>query len=355
MLTSNLVRAAPVALCETVLRDGKARAVVVNSGCANACTGADGLEDARATAREAAKVLGVGETEVLVASTGVIGRRLDMDRLLPAVREAAGRARDGASDEIAPAIMTTDTRPKKAGAAFADGGGEFVVAGAAKGAGMIAPRLARPHATMLAFLVTDYPVAPPALALALERACVETFNRTTIDGDTSTNDTVLVFSAGGVDGTDAPCEGFQDALTAVCNALARAMAADGEGAKHFVIVEVRGAHTDEEAALAARAVAESPLVKTAVCGNDPNWGRIAAACGRSGAVFDPVRLAVNVCEVEVCRGGGAVEFDAGELRERMSEGEVLLSVDLGAGTGEARFYTCDLTRGYIEVNAEYHT
>ncbi|MFH0810694.1 MAG: bifunctional glutamate N-acetyltransferase/amino-acid acetyltransferase ArgJ [Pseudomonadota bacterium] len=354
IFTRNRVKAAPVVISSRRARGGRCRAVLVNAGNANACTGRDGETAAMSTGRSLATVLGVPEEEILLASTGVIGRQLPISRMIssmPALRERLGPAdRDGLL-AVARAIMTTDTFPKVAWRTSEQDG--FGVAGVAKGAGMIAPDMA----TMLAFIITDAALDAPALQTCLERAARTTFNRVTVDGDTSTNDTLLALASGkGSPLGGAALERFREALHGVCRDLARMIARDGEGATRLVEVHLKGARTPQEALAAARAVANSPLVKTAIFGRDANWGRIMAALGRSGAGFDPARVAISFGAVPVVKDGLTLggEAEAAAAREMEAE-EIVLSIDLGAGKAEETVWTCDLTPEYIHINADYRT
>ena len=366
--TQNVFCAAPVILSREHLArtEGTARVVIVNSGIANAATGSIGLETARESARHAAEAVGCTADEVLVASTGVIGQHLSLepfDEGLPAARAALAATRDAGHD-AACAIMTTDTHPKESCRTFSgDGVGfagcTFTVGGMAKGSGMIMPNMA----TMISVVTTDAPVAPPALRAALLAAVNRTFNKVTVDGDTSTNDTCIALASGAAapagsaliaEGTPA-FDRFCAALTAVCTDLAREMAADGEGASRLVTVRVTGAATDADADAAARTIANSPLVKTAICGHDANWGRIAGAVGRSGAVFSQENVSIDIMGMPVCRDGLTVPFDEDEALRRFEEPEIAIDVDLGAGSAQATMWTCDFTHDYITINGDYRT
>ncbi|MGH2418316.1 MAG: bifunctional glutamate N-acetyltransferase/amino-acid acetyltransferase ArgJ [Candidatus Limnocylindria bacterium] len=356
-LTTNRVRAAPVLLVEAALRasDGSARAVVVNAGCANAGTGSDGLADARAIVAATAAHLGCRVDEVLPASTGLIGSRLPVDAIVATIPALELRRTPEAGTDAARAIMTTDTRPKERSVTARLGDGrEIRIGGMAKGAGMIHPQMA----TMLAFLTTDAPV-PAALLAALVRPAVErTFNQVTVDGDTSTNDSVIVLANGAAGG--APIEGgadrdaFAAALETVCRELAIAIAADGEGAQHLIEVRVDGAADDAAARAVARTVASSSLVKTAVHGADPNWGRIAAAAGRSGVAFDPDRLRICIGDVPVY-DGAPLAFDEERATAALRDATVLVALELGAGAGSGTAWGCDLSAEYVAINSEYRT
>ena len=354
--TRNRLRAAPVEVSMRALRasGGQVAAVVANAGCANAGTGAPGLDDAQEVQALVADRIGVASRHVFTASTGLIGSRLGVERIasvLPGLRPAAGRRADG---EAARAIMTTDTVPKEAAVEVDLGQGRTAqVAGMAKGSGMIHPQMG----TMLAFLTTDAPIAPAALRGLLRTTVDRTFNQVTVDGDPSTNDTVLVLASGAEGGpelADASFDAFAEGLEAVCRSLAEQIAADGEGAQHRIDVSVIGARTDREARLVARTVASSSLVKTAVHGADPNWGRIAAAAGRSGAALDPDRLAVRIGSITVY-DGAPLPFDE-RAASRALRGKVVgIGLDLRLGRGSGMAWGCDLSAEYVAINSEYRT
>ena len=366
VFTQNVFCAAPV----TVSRDhlgqdaaGVARAVVINSGVANAATGARGLEDAERMAALTAEAVGCAPEDVLVASTGVIGTFLPFAPLeaLPALHAAASPA--GGAD-AARAIMTTDTHSKECAVRYTSEAGDyagltFTVGGMAKGSGMIMPNMA----TMISVITTDAPVAPRDAKAALKAAADASFNKVTVDGDTSTNDTCILLCSGKAapagsapmqPGTPAFAE-FQAALDAVCQNLARQMAADGEGASKLVTVNVRGAATPEEADLAARTVANSPLVKTCIAGHDANWGRVAGALGRSGARFNQEDVDIHFMGMSVCEKGLAVIFDEEEALRRFEEPEIVIDCDLGAGDASTTVWTCDFTHEYISINGDYRS
>ncbi len=356
VFTANRVKAAPVLLCMERLAGGRAQAVVANSGNANACNGEGGLSDARAVTAAAAGVLGIPEEYVLAASTGVIGRRLPLDRVLPAVRQAsASLAREGGA-RAAEAIMTTDTFRKEAALSFTCGGRRVTIGGMAKGSGMIHPNLA----TMLCFLTTDAAVTPACLRQALKSAVDMTFNMITVDGDTSTNDMAVVL-ANGLAGNEEICAPgedyriFVEALTAVCKKLAVDIARDGEGATKLIEVTVRGAATEEDARLAARAVAASNLVKAAVFGRDANWGRILCAAGYSGASFDPGLVDVFLGGLQVAAGGSGLDFDEEKAKEILGGEKVEIVLDFKEGSCNATAWGCDLSYDYVKINADYRT
>jgi len=354
VFTTNKVKAAPVRLAMKKIRSGQARAIVVNSGNANACTGARGMEDARVTADFAAGALGINAGEVLVASTGVIGEPLPMDRLVRGVLDAA-LVLDGSVEDVARAIMTTDTVPKVSARTLIIGGKRVTLTGIAKGSGMIAPNMA----TMLCFLVTDAAVEPKALDTMLRRAVGRSFNRITVDGDRSTNDTAMILANGAagnraINLRSADLPKLQDAMNRVTWELSRMIAADGEGASRLVEVYVKNARTESDAEKAAMAIANSMLVKTAVYGRDANWGRILAAAGYSAAVVREEKASIFINRVKVASAGMSTGRDKAAARE-MDSGDIVITLDLGLGSGEARVMTCDLTEKYIVINAQYRT
>ncbi len=348
--TQNRIKAAPVLWCQRRVASGKAQAVIINAGCANACTGEQGMKDAKAMAQAAAKKLGVSVDAVLVASTGVIGHKLPVDRIESGVKRIKLSAAGG--HELARAIMTTDTRPKEIAVACEEYG--FTVAGIAKGAGMIHPDMA----TMLAFLSTDAKIDVRLLDRLLGEAVAASLNMITVDGDTSTNDTVLILAngAGGVvkAGTKAAVA-FEKALLKVCTYLARCIAADGEGATRLIEVAVDGAATLADARIAARTIVGSPLVKSAVHGRDPNWGRIIAALGRSGAEFDPKKVDLYLDKMQLMSAGEPVPFDERAASAAMGKAEVKVRVSLNGGKYSATAWGCDLSAEYVAINSEYTT
>ncbi len=367
VFTTNRVVAAPVTWDRAVLaaRAGDVRAVVANSGCANACTGERGERDVRRTAEHVAARIGCGADQVLVLSTGVIGVPLDLQRLLSGVdaaharlggpeREAGGETRHASAVR---AILTTDTVHKTARAEAMVGGGRVAIAGFAKGAGMIHPGMA----TMLAVVATDAAAEPARLQRLLAEACERSFNRVSVDGDMSTNDTLLLLASGAsgarVEAADEPA--FAAALEAVCVSLARQVAADGEGATRLVEVTVSGAASERDAHRVADAIARSPLFKTAVHGGDPNWGRVLAAAGSCGVAFDPgiarLRFGAGERAVEVVRGGVRADYAEAEAAARLRENPVTVALDLGGGAGRATVWTCDFSAEYVSINADYTT
>ncbi|GAA1353454.1 bifunctional glutamate N-acetyltransferase/amino-acid acetyltransferase ArgJ [Falsarthrobacter nasiphocae] len=339
--TSNRFAAAPVQWSRQALSDGQARLIVANSGGANACTGPEGFADTHATAEHAAAEAGVSAADVAVASTGLIGERLPLERLLAGVDGALGAAREDSVLEAAEAIMTTDSVPKRAEVPL-PGGARIV--GIAKGAGMLAPALA----TMLVFITTDAELSGGELDAALVRACAVSFDHADADGCMSTNDTVLLASSGAAGPVDT--HAFTEALTALCQDLAYQLIDDAEGARHTAAVTVAGAASLADARETARAICRSNLVKTAIFGEDPNWGRILSAAGTSSAAFAPERVSVSINGVEVCRGGGL-----GEDRSLvdLSAREVEIVVDLNEGEASATILTSDLTHDYVHENSAY--
>jgi glutamate N-acetyltransferase/amino-acid N-acetyltransferase len=372
VFTTNLVQAAPVVLSREHVRKAarRMRAIVVNSGNANCCTGRKGLCASRDTAARTAREIGCKPDEVVVCSTGVIGVPMKVEKILSALSAlAASRSARGESfDAVTHAIMTTDTRPKWASAACRIGGKTVRVLGCAKGAGMIHPNMA----TMLAFVVTDAAIAPALLRRALREITARTFNSITVDGDTSTNDTLAIL-ANGASGVNVaadlrvrprartrarPYRKFIAALEKVCRSLALAIVADGEGAQRVVEIDVRGARSDRDARRIALTIAHSPLVKTALAGADPNWGRILAAAGRAGVRFDPDRTRITLAGIPVFRRGRPLDFDEAAAHQAMLAKHISIVVDLDVRTRKghsARIYTCDFTAEYVRINASYRT
>ncbi len=362
--TTNRVAAAPVLVGRENLRLGgsRVRAVVVNSGNANCATGDAGLAAARETCRAAAAVFGCAPEEVMPSSTGIIGVPLPVEKITAALPGVSGTlANDAAAfSSFARAILTTDTGPKIAHRTVEIGGSTVRLAAACKGAGMIHPRLAPvaagpPHATMLAYILTDAAIEPAALTTLLSQSVEESFNRISIDGDTSTNDTVLLL-ASGQSGVAVQPEhtGFRDALRSLCQELAIAIVEDGEGVTHVVTLDITEAPSDADALTVAKAIAHSPLVKTAWAGSDPNWGRLASSIGASGVAIDPARLHITLNGLPVCEGGGrAAQFSERAVHAAMSERRFTIAVSLGLGSGRCRFWTTDLTAEYVRINADY--
>ena len=356
IFTTNLACAAPVIVSRQHLAHGAgaARAVVVNSGCANACTGDAGFEDAREMARTAAAALGCAPEQVLVASTGVIGVALPMPTLVPAIGQAVERRTRGAGADMARAIMTTDPFPKEHAVAVESPAGRFIVGGTAKGSGMIEPNMS----TMLGFLATDAAVPAPLLRRALRESARGTFNAITVDGECSTNDSLFALASGasGVAIDESSYPALLGAFTAVSRELALGIVRGGEGATKLVAITVRGAASEEDARRIARTIANSPLVKTAVHGADPNWGRIVAAAGRSGVMLEIDRTTVHVGGVLLFENGRPHD-DAAPLAEAHLRGrEIAIDVNIGSGADfAATIWTCDLSAEYVRINGEYRT
>ncbi|MGA3189715.1 MAG: bifunctional glutamate N-acetyltransferase/amino-acid acetyltransferase ArgJ [Bryobacteraceae bacterium] len=348
VFTQNRVAAGPVLIARKNVRAarGRMRGILVNAGNAN-CATKTSEKVAIETSRAAAKMLGAKAEEVLPASTGVIGVELDPRLILDALPQLVGGLSADRFEDAARAILTTDLVMKTA---FAEVKGARI-AGMTKGSGMIHPRMA----TTLAFVMTDAVMAPDALRTVLKRACEKTFNRISVDGDTSTNDTLAVL-ANGASGVRPRLTAFEAALTEVLESLARQIVKDGEGAKKLVTIDVEGATSERAAEKIARCIANSPLVKTAIAGSDPNWGRILSAAGNAGIAFDPRRVDIDFQGVAVCRGGVAAEFSEDELKARLDEPECSVRFIIkGRGRGRARFWTCDFTEEYIKINASYRT
>ena len=359
VFTTNKVAAAPVVYDREIVKGGRVQAILANSGCANACTGEEGLKDARLSALVTAGELGIDPAHVLVASTGVIGRRLPMDRLLAGMKAAKAALGATPAHGLAAekAVMTTDTRPKEACVWTMIGGKRVTVGGMSKGSGMIEPNMA----TMLGFVTTDAAISPAMLKRALKLAIAKSFNRLVVDGDESTNDSVFLLASGKAGNAPIRFAGedfdqFRAALEQVCVSLARQMATDGEGATKFVTVTVRGAKSERDAARAARAVAKSPLAKTSWFGKDPNWGRVLAAVGYSGADVVDTETEVFYDRVWAFRRGKvADEAQLARLAEVMKKDAFEVVVDLHLGGYESSVYTCDFSLEYVHINADYTT
>lgn len=360
MFTSNRVVAAPVTVGRRHLlrSEGLVRVVAVNAGNANCATGEAGLKACEAVCAAAGEAFACEGHEVFPSSTGIIGVPLPAEKLiaaLPEVKSSLGSTSEQ-FEQFARAIMTTDTKPKIAARLVEIDGRQVRIAGVCKGAGMIHPQLV-PHATMLVYLFTDALIAPEDLAPMLQGSTEASFNRISIDGDTSTNDTVLLLASGasGVR-VDALNSGFSAALTDVCTSLAKQIVDDGEGVTHVVELQIEGATTDADALRVAKAIAHSPLVKTAWAGCDPNWGRLMAAIGYSGAEIDPARIAIWFGEYPICvEGGRSPQLDESAAHEYMKQREFTIRIALGSGTGSCRFWTTDLTAEYVRINADYST
>ncbi len=354
VFTTNRVKAAPVLVSQEHVRRGRLQAVAANSGSANCFTGRAGVKLARDSCAALADRIGCPVALVAPCSTGVIGHLYDFERYRAGIRDAVDALSPDALGDFARAIMTTDTRPKIASARISLGGAEVTIAGCAKGAGMIEPKMA----TMLAFMVTDAVVGAPELRRVLARALPQSFNAITVDGDMSTNDTLLMLASGAASARPLrPREiaAFAEAVTAVAGALARELVRDGEGATKLVTIEVRGARKTADAERIAREIANSPLVKTAFFGCDPNFGRIVMAAGKAGVALDLERLEVRMAGIPIA-SHGALHTDAlADAAARMKEREFALTVDLKLGSASASVMTCDFSYNYVKINAEYTT
>ncbi len=354
VFTNNRIKAAPVLLSQKRLESGRAVAIVVNAGCANACTGEEGLNNAGETAELVAQSIGASADDVLIASTGVIGERLPMKKLRDGIRRIV-LSKDG-GHELAQAIMTTDTKPKEIAVEVKVGGTRFTIGGVAKGAGMIHPDMA----TLLSFLTTDAAVELDFLRSALQKAVDASFNMISVDGDTSTNDMVLLLANGKagnkpIASNSRQADAFQQALEQVCIYLAKSTAGDGEGATKLIEVRVSGAPSLAEARQAARTIVSSPLVKSAVHGNDPNWGRIMAAVGRSGVEVVESKIELYMGDTCVIRSGQPLPCSKQELIKLLDNKEVRFSLNLNLGEAEATAWGCDLSEEYVTINSQYTT
>jgi glutamate N-acetyltransferase/amino-acid N-acetyltransferase len=356
VFTRNRVVAAPVLWTRKVLRTGTLRAVIVNSGNANACTGEHGLKDAEVMARQTGRALSLRTEDVAVASTGVIGQALPIDKIHSAIPVLATKLSGKGGAAAARAIMTTDTFPKSAALAVRVEGKTFRIGGIAKGSGMIHPDMA----TMLAFVTTDAGIAPPLLKKALKAAVDNSFNRITVDGDTSTNDTVLLLANGAssvnIHAKNLHTSGFQEALNRVCLDLAQQIVQDGEGATKFVTIRVVGGKTGAHCLKLAKQVATSNLVKTALFGEDANWGRILSSAGTAGVPIDPNKIDIRIGGISLVRGGIARGPDQEKKATKaLRKKKVTISVNLNSGNAEAEVYTCDLSYDYVRINADYRS
>jgi glutamate N-acetyltransferase/amino-acid N-acetyltransferase len=364
VFTTNLVQAAPVVFSRQQLHASRGTmcGVVVNSGNANCSTGPDGLRASRSTAVQAAREIGCAPEEIFVCSTGVIGVPMRVEKILRALPQLAAAQRHAASSfaAFARAIMTTDTRPKWAAARCRITGKTVRLLGCCKGAGMIHPAMAPPSATMLAFVVTDAAIAPRLLRKLLAGIANRTFNAITVDGDTSTNDTLLVMANGAsqcraIQAGRPELRRFSTALEEVCRSLALQIVADGEGATRVVEIAVRGGRSEPGALQIARTIATSSLVKTALAGGDPNWGRILAAAGRAGVPFDPGRVDITMAGIPVYRRGRALPLDERAAHRKLLAKHICILMDLRRGRAAARYWTCDFTDAYVRNNASYRT
>ena len=356
--TTNVVKAAPLLLSQEHLEKsgGEIRAIIVNSGNANACTGESGMQVAKQMAELGSQILGISAHQLLVASTGVIGVQLPFERL----ERQAGALKEGLKPEaigaVAKAIMTTDTVRKVCSAQVSIAGKPVWISGMTKGAGMIQPNMA----TTLAFVLTDAMITRSLLEEALTEACNKSYNRITVDGDTSTNDTLAVIANGAsgcplIDEKNDHYNAFTGALTQVCQSLAQQIVRDGEGATKFIEIHVQGAESEARATQIARSIANSPLFKTAMAGEDANWGRILCAAGYSGVSFDPNRTDIRIGNLPVCENGIGLPFDETQAKQILKEHDIRISLDLKAGTASSTVWTCDLTTEYIHINADYRT
>jgi glutamate N-acetyltransferase/amino-acid N-acetyltransferase len=360
MFTSNRVQAAPLIIGAKHLArsGGQVRVVAVNAGNANCATGNIGLETCETVCAAAARIFNAAGHEVFPSSTGIIGVPLPAEKLVAALPEVE-RTLAATPEQFAAfsrAILTTDTRPKIAAAQINIDGQTVRIAGVCKGAGMIHPQLV-PHATMLVYIFTDAAIALPDLNTILRESVEVSFNRISIDGDTSTNDTVLLLASGANSVTiNSGNPAFNTALNEVCTSLAKQIVADGEGVTHVVELQIQGAASDTDALKVAKAIAHSPLVKTAWAGADPNWGRLMAATGYSGAEVDPTRIAIWLGDQQICINGGRVPaFDEHRAHAYLKNREFTIRIDLGIGKGQCRFWTTDLTAEYVRINADYST
>ena len=357
VFTQNKMAAAPVIISRRVVEKGIARALIVNAGCANACTGQQGLIDAQTMVRMTAELVKAPDEQVLICSTGVIGQYLPMGKVAAGIKTVHAALAKENGEDVALAIQTTDTFIKKSCYELTLGGKTVIIAGIAKGAGMIHPNMA----TMLGFVTTDAAVAPAVLQKAAKQAADDSFNLVVVDGDSSTNDTFLVLANGmagnslidSVDHPDYPA--FYEALLTVAQDLAKLIAHDGEGATKFLEVKVSGALSREEAKCAAMAIAKSPLVKTAFFGEDPNWGRIVCAAGYSGAALDAEKVSLSIGDITVVKNGMGASADEEALRKVMEQQDVMMEINLAVGDASISVWTCDLTYEYVKINGEYHT
>ena len=361
MFTANRVIAAPLIVDKIHLTrtSGHMRVVVANAGNANCATGEAGLDAAKDVCGAAAEVFGCQDYEVFPSSTGIIGVPLQAEKLIAALPRLKAGLGSSAEDlhQFALAIMTTDTREKFAAATLEIDGKQVRIVAVGKGSGMIHPQLV-PHATMLIYVLTDARVEAAALDGFLQKAVNVSLNRISVDGDTSTNDTVLLLASGasGAKIDEASAAAFQQALTEVCTSMAKQVVADGEGITHVVELEIEGAPSDADALKVAKAIAHSPLVKTSWAGTDPNWGRLLSATGASGVAIDPAKIDVWFGDLEICRNGGrSPNFDEAAAHEYLTQPEFRIRMNLGIGEGKCRFWTTDLTTEYIHINADYST
>ena len=354
VFTKNAFQAAPVVLSKAALRasGGRVKAVVVNAGCANAVTGREGLDAAKRVRARAAELVRCNQNEVFLASTGVIGVVLPYKKITDSLPDSVTRLSTSGIDALSHAILTTDVGPKLAQATFSLGGKRGRIVGVAKGAGMIHPNMA----TMLGFVMTDAAIEPAALQRVLKSAVDRSFNAISVDGDTSTNDTVLLLASGKLgNAANADLADFQRALDAVCRELSWMIVRDGEGATRVMQLEVTGAKSERDAKLAAHAIATSPLVKTALHGGDPNWGRILAALGRSGARFSVKRVSLAAANVQLVRNGEPLPYREKDAARVFARERVPITLDLGSGKASAVVLSSDLGHDYVSLNADYRS
>ncbi|UCC99601.1 MAG: bifunctional glutamate N-acetyltransferase/amino-acid acetyltransferase ArgJ [Phycisphaerales bacterium] len=358
VFTTNKIVSAAVTVCREHVRSPRVSAVVVNSGNANTCTGRKGIENAVAMCRRTAQALGIANRNVLVASTGIIGEQLPIERIIGGISQASAKLSSSsrAGLDFAKAIMTTDTKPKQAVRRLEISGSKVTIAGTVKGAGMIAPNMA----TTLCFITTDAAIGKPLLASALKAAMDNSLNRLTVDGHQSTNDTAILLASGlaGNRPIASRCpryRKFAAALSELCEDLAGQMALDAEGATRMFKVVVTGAATKADAARACRAIADYPLVKCAIHGSDPNWGRIICAVGSVGVKLDPAKLSCRIGRIAVFKNGTPAKFDPKQVSKVISQAKHTITVNLGAGKAADFCYGCDLSAEYVSINADYHT
>ena len=356
VFTQSQFCAPPVSVSRKHAAGGALRAIVANSGCANCCTGEQGIADAVEMAVLTAEALGIPPDRVLVASTGIIGHPLPMDILRAGIPSAVRVLHADGFGDASEAILTTDTHPKAASILLYLDGHPVTITGMVKGSGMVGPRMA----TVFAFFATDAGIEAAALQDIFARVIDCSINRVTVDGDTSTNDTACILASGAagiprIKAGDPAALIFEEGLTLLAQRLARSLARDGEGANHLLTVRVRGARSESDADAIAMTIANSPLVKTAIFGRDPNWGRIAMAAGRAGVEFDQAKVDIRLNGFDMAIDGGRVEFDEKAVQDTLSQDEITIEVDLKQGSAEAVAWTCDFSYDYVKINAEYHT
>jgi len=354
--TQNAVAAAPVLVSRDVVKTGMAHAIAANAGCANACTGEQGMKDALAMQKITAEALGCEANDVVVASTGVIGVNLPMDKMEKGLQQAVAELDENGSENAGNAIVTTDTYSKACATTVTIGGKEVRFGAIAKGSGMIQPNMA----TMLCFIATDAAIDSKLLQKALSEIVEVSFNMISIDGDMSTNDMCIVLANGAAGNAQITAEGndyetFKNALQSICQGLAKRIAADGEGATKFLTVNVKGTKSFADAKTIAMSVAKSPLVKTAFFGEDPNWGRVICAVGYAGVPMDPQKTIVKFGGIPVYANGVGAAFEEEALRKVMAAHDIVIDIDMGDGEEEATVWTCDFSYEYVKINGEYHT